>query len=221
MAINNAVASRKSKEVYEMVKEKILTLELKRGQHLSERGLAKELGVARATLRDSLIFLTQDNLVEKIPGVGSFVKSHQAEDIVESLEVRRLLEGHAAKRTAENITASQAKELKVLAEKLETAFQNEDDNSLNQLDMELHTKIADFSGNSQLKQTIFRCQTVRYLLIHDKISKKIDYSEAVLEHKGIISAIIDGHVDEAEKLMKEHIDNAIDRFLEKMRNGAT
>ena len=56
MAISSAVASKKSKEVYEIVKGKILTQELKRGQHISERGLARELGVARETLRDSLDF---------------------------------------------------------------------------------------------------------------------------------------------------------------------
>ena len=130
MAISSVTASTKSRAIYEVIKSKILSQELKRGDRISERGLAKELGVARTTLRDSLVYLANDDFVERIPGVGLFVKNHRVEEVIESLEIRQLLEGHAAKHTAENSNASQTKELKTLVARLETAFQNDDNESL-------------------------------------------------------------------------------------------
>ena len=217
MAISSDTANTRSKEIYEVIKSRILSQELKRGQHVSERELARELGVARTTLRESLVHLANDDFIEKIPGVGSFVKSHRAEEVAERMEVRQLLEGHAARRTAENITASQAEELKALVARLEAAFQNDDDDSLNQLDIDLHMKIADFNGNAALKQTILQNQTVKYSLLREYTSEKTDYSAAVLEHERIVAAIAEGNPEEAERLMKDHLNKGIERLWATMR----
>ena len=215
MAISSTIAGARSREVYEIIKGKILSQELKRGQRISERGLARELGVARATLRDSLVYF-----IEKIPGVGSFVKSHQTEEVIESLEVRQLLEGHAAKRAAENITASRAEALTMLVDALEAAFQNDDGNSLNQHDIDLHMKIADFSGNSALKELIRQGQTVRYLLLRGNTSETTGYAAAVQEHKEIVAAIVEGNSEAAEKRMRDHLHKGIDRFWASIRKRA-
>ena len=221
MVISSATVRTRSKEIYEVIKSRILSQELKPGQHVSERALAKELGVARATLRESLVHLANDDFIEKMPGVGSFVKNHRTEEVAEHLEVRQVLEGHAARRAAENITASQAKELETLVARLETAFQNGDDDSLNQLDIDLHMKIVDSNGNSALKEMIRQSQNVKYLLLREYTSEKTDYSAAVLEHKKIVAAIVEGNSEDAETLMKNHLSKGIDRFWVSMRQKAT
>ena len=221
MAIRSDTANTRSKEIYEAIKSRILSQDLKQRQHVSERELAKELGVARTTLRESLVRLANDDFIEKIPGVGSFVKNHRAEEVAEHLEVRQVLEGHAAKRAAEHITAAQAEELKTLVARLDTAFQNDDNDSLNQLDIDLHMKIADSNGNSALKEMIRQSQNVKYLLLREYTSEKTDYSAAVLEHKKIVAAIVEGNSEDAETLMKNHLSKGIDRFWVSMRQKAT
>lgn len=59
--------------VYETLRRKVLTLELPPGAALSENELAAALGVSRTPVRESLILLAEEGLVQVFPQVGSFV----------------------------------------------------------------------------------------------------------------------------------------------------
>src|ERR1044072_6056685 len=61
------------RRVYETLRRKLLTLELPPGAALSENELAAAWGVSRTPVREGLILLAEEGLVQVFPQVGSFV----------------------------------------------------------------------------------------------------------------------------------------------------
>ncbi len=87
-------------EVAQHVRDLILSGSLRPGQRLEQDGIAAELGVSRLPVREALIMLEAEGLVENIARRGSFVASLEPEDISDHFEMYGLLSGLAAARAA-------------------------------------------------------------------------------------------------------------------------
>jgi len=88
-----AGASRSNRRVvYETLRRRILTLELPPGAALSENELAAGLGVSRTPIRESLILLADEGLVQVFPQVGTFVSRVDATKVVDAQFVREAIE---------------------------------------------------------------------------------------------------------------------------------
>src|SRR5512136_1642194 len=93
------VANKKVK-VYESLRERIISGELKPGLPINEADFARELSVSKTPVREALRQLERDGFVENVPGRGSAISHIRPQDIREVLEIREILEVGAAKRAA-------------------------------------------------------------------------------------------------------------------------
>src|ERR1700759_5280733 len=84
-------------DVRDELQRRILSGESKPGERLSQQNLARELGVAQGTVRESLLELQWLGLVESIDHLGVFVDKIYAERICQSYLVREVLERLAAR----------------------------------------------------------------------------------------------------------------------------
>ena len=78
--------------VYETLRRKVLTLELPPGAALSENELAAALGVSRTPVRESLILLAEEGLVQVFPQVGSFVSRVDPARVADAQFLREAVE---------------------------------------------------------------------------------------------------------------------------------
>jgi DNA-binding GntR family transcriptional regulator len=78
--------------VYETLRRKVLTLELPPGSALSENDLAAQLGVSRTPVRESLILLAEEGLVQVFPQVGSFVSRVDPARVADAQFLREAVE---------------------------------------------------------------------------------------------------------------------------------
>ena len=78
--------------VYETLRRRLLTLELPPGAALSENELATAMGVSRTPVRESLILLAEEGLVEVYPQVGSFVSRVDAKSVADVQFLREAIE---------------------------------------------------------------------------------------------------------------------------------
>lgn len=78
--------------VYETLRRQMLTLELPPGAALSENELAATLGVSRTPVRESLILLSEEGLVQVFPQVGSFVSRVDAQKVADAQFIRESIE---------------------------------------------------------------------------------------------------------------------------------
>jgi DNA-binding GntR family transcriptional regulator len=101
----------KKQQAYDYIRDGILTGKYP-GQHrLREEHLAREAKVSRGPLREAISQLVSEGLLEKVPGLGVYVRRNGNEELSELYEVREALESFAAARAARNISVDDLIEL--------------------------------------------------------------------------------------------------------------
>ena len=92
----------RGEEVYQLIKRKIITMELKPGTFVNERDLQDHFGIGRTPIREALLKLKGDNLVESSPNKSTYVKEitlKSVKDFFEPfVEMEKLIGRLAARR---------------------------------------------------------------------------------------------------------------------------
>ncbi len=111
-------AARSPNAVYELLRNQILTLELKPGEMLSENVLAAQMGVGRPQVRDALAQLTEEGYVVVYPQRGTEVALIDIDRLTQSVHARIVLEQAVIRELCEKgLTAEQEKQLADVLEK--------------------------------------------------------------------------------------------------------
>jgi len=213
-------ANSKTKVLYQQVRDKIIYGELKPGAILTEAGLADEHGVSKAPVREALVLLGHEGLVEPMPRVGHVVASFTVQDVLEAFHLRSILEAEAAGLAAERITQEGfAALLKIVDE--ESALSEKaraggfDERAFDEkaygLNTEFHHLIARASGNGRLADLIKQ-------LVED-MQRMLAYDPRVAtprQHIEIVEALKHGDRARAGQAMKRHMEETkslvLDRF---------
>jgi DNA-binding GntR family transcriptional regulator len=214
MLNTNVVTKSKTHQIYDRIKHRILTQQVKQGQRISERELAKEFGVARGTMRESILRLRSEGFVENIPGIGACVKDYSIDEIKEQLYIRGIIEGGAAAAAAAVINNDKAKRLRKLIEELEVAFDEDKFEKLWRVEIAIHRTIADICENETLKSMIYNSLGLRLMMTPGLIPMS---REAVDEHKAILASIIECDSKSAEKLMRQHIADGSHMYIKRLQ----
>lgn len=136
--------------VVEEVKELIISGQLPGGARLHERNLSEELGVSRVPLREAILTLRAQGLVDVRPRIGAFVKPLTGRYVSELFDVREALEPLAASLAAARRTEEQLADLEgyFLAE--QHALELDDNKAGSLANAEFHLLILRASDNELL-----------------------------------------------------------------------
>ncbi|WP_320122356.1 GntR family transcriptional regulator [uncultured Sphaerochaeta sp.] len=113
-----------AEEVYSSVKARILNLTYKPGYSLSAFTLSEELQVSRSPVREALIRLAAENLVEIFPQIGTRVSLINLDKVSEERFLRKSLEESAIKEFVTSPSAKHLQNMKILIEEQKIAIQN-------------------------------------------------------------------------------------------------
>lgn len=198
--------------VYLKLEEEILSGKLRRGEQLREIALAERLQASRTPVRGALHRLAEDGLVELCANKGATVIGITAEDIADIYEVRKRLEGLAARLAAERMSEEDKENLKETVELSEFYLAKQDDKQSGELDSEFHNIIFQASGSRHLCKIL--CDLHKNIKAYRRLSfsKSDRAKKSIAEHREILEAILSGDPDEAERLTSVHIDNALKNF---------
>ena len=104
-------------EVYSILREKIILGDYKPGQILKEKELMKEFNIGRTPLRELLVRLDAEGLVEIIPYSGVYISSIELQQLMDVMEVRRPLIRIAGRLAAERATKDEIEKMKNFLDK--------------------------------------------------------------------------------------------------------
>jgi DNA-binding GntR family transcriptional regulator len=196
---------------YEAIKAEILTNRLRSGDPLPLERFVEELGLSRTPLREAVLRLEKEGLVEVRPRMGTFVSHLDLREIQEMYEVRRELEGLAARLAAGRVQPERLAEVEreLTAQRLNGKVNYQ---ALSEAGQSLHRLIVESCGNLVLARFIRSLQDhfTRFRSLSLDIPEKILSSHR--EHLQILKALKQGDGEKAEKLIHEHFDHA-GRFL--------
>ena len=106
------MANALSDSAYAYIQRKLLQNEFSPETRISENSIARELGISRTPVREAIARLSHDGVLYQIPSKGTFVSRPSRQQILETFEVRLMMECFAASKAASNLPMPQIKELK-------------------------------------------------------------------------------------------------------------
>lgn len=186
-------------EVRDEIQRRILSGESKPGERLSQQSLARELGVAQGTVRESLLELQWLGLVESVDHLGVFVEKLDVARICEGYLLREVMEGLAARLACRTASRSDISELKAKAEEIYKLAQA-DKSEAASLDRIFHLRISEITRNDTLLRL---SKTYRALGMVVRAFR--DPSVIYAEHTRIIDAIENNLAEEAERQARLHV----------------
>jgi len=201
-------------DVRDEIQRRILSGESKPGERLSQQSLARELGVAQGTVRESLLELQWLGLVESIDHLGVFVDNLDASRICEAYLVREVMEGLAARLACGHAGRADITELRSMADKIYKLSQQKDNNETASLDRNFHLHITELSHNSTL---IRLSQTYRVLGMTVRAFR--DPAIIHAEHLRIVEAIEHNFAEEAERQARSHVVGAREMIESQVLQG--
>lgn len=201
-------------EAYAAIKQKILTGKLKPGEWMVESTEAEALGISRTPVREALIELEREGLVNAIPRKGVIVVPITVEDIRDVYEMREVLDCLAVRLAIERGVPDDELDLfeDLFRELLEyPGYELAED--LLEADRAFHDLILRCSGNRWLVDMagllVERSQLIR--MISHKRPGRMEASWH--EHVGVIKAIRENNVLLAEKWTLTHVENARESII--------
>jgi DNA-binding GntR family transcriptional regulator len=189
---------------YRNLKAAIVEGQYRPGAALSEVGLASEHGMSRTPIREGLARLWQEGYLERVVGHGYFVARVTVQQIHDTFDVRRLLEGAAAARAAELATEADIARLRALA--CVPMGGGQDYRVSETANVQFHLAIAACARNTLALELIERClaQIDRFMSLGVNFGR---FSENAAEaHQQIAEAISCQDAAGARTRMEEHLD---------------
>ncbi|HRV71613.1 MAG TPA: GntR family transcriptional regulator [Thermovirgaceae bacterium] len=172
-------------EIYRVLRNRIIGLDYKPGEVLSDRDLVAGFGTSRTPVREAILKLQKDGLVETVPRVGTFVASIDIKSVRHAYEMKKNLEGLAAELAASRAGEEQIRGLLDLAGAFAGLDNFRDYRECIEKDSRFHELTHEASGNPLLMKTLENLSliTVRFL-------QHIQYVENEYEwYKDSINAI--------------------------------
>jgi DNA-binding GntR family transcriptional regulator len=197
-------------DLTQIIREAILDAQFAPHQRLIEADLSERYGASRASVRTALLNLAGEGLVERLPNRGARVRAITVDEAIEIVEVRIGLETLCARKAAENLTPSDADQLRALRADIQTAIGSGDLVAYSRLNQELDRRIRDLSRHGTATQLLerLRAQSARHqfrLAFHPGRA-----ATSAPEHIAIIDAILAKDPDAAEAATRAHLSGIVE-----------
>ncbi len=193
--------------VIDRLREEICRNNFSFGKPLHEEKIAIFLNVSRGTVREALLQLKDEHLVEVIPHKGAFLTELSTHKAWEIYSLRALLEPYAARLALENKSFS-SEDIEKLTSLVESLGYSDSENGLYEklkVDMEFHEIICQGCNNELLLSTLRNLQSLTRLFIMSSNVFRSDRVKADISHGEILKAIMSGSLDKTEELIRKHI----------------
>jgi DNA-binding GntR family transcriptional regulator len=191
------------RDIYLKLRQMVLALELAPGAALSENELAAALGVSRTPVRESLILLAQEGLVQVFPKVGSFVSRVDPAQVADAQFLREAVELASLDDLPTRLDSAVVGELRDNLKRQQRASLGLEE--FFELDEEFHQLLMRLSGHGNVWTTVAAAKghldRARRLGLHEKASPAV----FAAQHHEIFDAVVGGNLPLARAAMRTHL----------------
>ncbi|MCX6586721.1 MAG: GntR family transcriptional regulator [Acidobacteria bacterium] len=226
MKLRRLTRKRATDEVYEALRDAILTRGFKPGERLQVEEIAEKLGVSLTPVRHSVQRLCTEGLIEIRPRSGTFVATLTVEDIQSTFEVRCALECLAAELAIPRLSRAMEAEFDELLALLRQPVAHEESLRLHEeANSDLHQTLLQAAGNKRLEEVYAGLNAhLTIARIHASESRKTEtpfqskewlarFAQEQGEHEEIVAALKAKHVQRAQECLRKHIYRAKDAMI--------
>jgi len=195
----------RTEQLYLVIRQKILDLELDPTQPISETSLVRETGGSMTLVQQVLDRLAEEGIVVKQRRRWHVARAATASIMREIFEVRTTLEGMCARLAAERITPEEVERGEQLLRDYERVIREGDNKALLAVDQKFHQLLYEASGNRFLARALDEMYTLIYRLSYFALDRMGSVRANVEEHRDILEAVKAGDGRTAERHIQHHI----------------
>jgi DNA-binding GntR family transcriptional regulator len=203
--MNNDRETLLSEQAYRQIKRMIISLDLEPGSIVREADLRAQLELGRTPIREALLRLSLEQLVDIIPRQGIFVAQIAINDLQHLFEVRIPLEAMAARLAADRGRPSHWRQMREALAAVDLDSGTASNEQLIEVDEACHHILYRATGNDFLERTATTLYSSSLRLWYYFLSQIGDMRLAVAEHEQMLGALEAADGERAAELMERHI----------------
>jgi DNA-binding GntR family transcriptional regulator len=194
--------------VHDVLRTAILDGQLAPGERLRAEALAGRFGTSRTPVREALLMLEREGLVEVQPNRGAIVRSFDAADLLDLYEVRALIEPHAAARAATRIAPAELERMRELCDAAERRGARVADQIV--FNEEFHRIVADAADSPRLVAAMRAVAGIPREFRTAFWASEQQRAQSLFCHRELVAALAARQAELAEAVMRMHILGARD-----------
>lgn len=193
----------KSEQVYQYLREKLLSGEMRPGEHIKINDVVAELDVSRTPVREALKRLEAENLVEIIHNVGAKVRKMDLDEMEQLVLIRQELEPLATKMAAEHMDEATLGRLNELLDRMDQLRESKNINEYTLVNREFHMVIYRASQAKILSDLIedLWTRSERSMMIFALFPERLERSNQ--EHRKLVKALGEKDGELAAQILRE------------------
>ncbi len=193
-------------EITETLRAAVISGELRPGVVYSAPSLATQFGVSATPVREAMLDLAGEGLVDIVRNKGFRVTELSDKDLDDLTELRALIEVPTVRRIAEaGVAADVITELRPLAAEIEAAAARGDLIPYVTADLEFHLRLLALAGNAHLVETVRSLRARSRIYGIRSLADRGALVPSAHEHAELLDLLEAGDADGAERLMRHHI----------------
>jgi GntR family transcriptional regulator, rspAB operon transcriptional repressor len=197
-----------SAQIYELAREAIVSLWLKPGQAVSEKEIASQLGVSRTPVREALMRLSDEGLIEVFRQSGTFVSPIKLHDVYEGQLVREALELAVVRQATKKFDQRMESRFEALLARQRECAKWNDYDGFHALDEEFHRTISECSGTPRVWRIIISAKAQLDRVRRLGIRAPGQFQQILQQHESIVAGMKSGDEALAASALQEHL-NAV------------
>jgi DNA-binding GntR family transcriptional regulator len=196
-------------DAYKSLRYRIITQDLGPGRKLNEKELMDYYGIGRTPMREILLELKKDGLVQMIPRSGTLVAPLDLHDFRQVIEIRTPLEGLVGELAAERITDEQLRQLRDILQTVDRLISDPVKNSVElfQCESDFHGVVYESTLNPKLKEMLQELQGVCARFWHYLVFGEKELLAQLRDQREMFAALETRDPERARIIMETHITN--------------
>ncbi|MDR3537013.1 MAG: GntR family transcriptional regulator [Acetobacteraceae bacterium] len=192
-------------QVYQVLHGEILSMQRKPGDPINDREIEAALGVSRTPIREAILRLAAEKLVEVLPQSGTFVARIPLATLPEAIVIRRTLEQLTVRTAAENATEASFATLRAILKRQRAYSAANDPMGFYATDEEFHSAIAAAAGFPGTWPLVLQVKVQVDRFCHLTLPQPGRMPRLLKEHTAIANAIRDHDSEQAVAALDVHL----------------
>ena len=202
-----------SDEVCDLLRSEIMFGEIPQGHAISHRTTAARLGVSQTPVREALLRLRHEGLVELSPRKGYVVRRWTPRDVRDRFRLRRAIEILAVERAAEVITPAVIRRLYAICDEGEDLIRSGSRKEAYPVDRRFHGVLVSASESREIIRGAKLVGHAGLIFTRGKPGPLEEALQVVCEHRRIVAALANKAASEAVAALEEHLRIAEERVV--------
>ncbi|MCQ4084823.1 GntR family transcriptional regulator [Streptomyces sp. RB6PN25] len=192
-------------QVAHALRAALISGELRPGQVYSAPGLAEEFGISATPVREAMLDLAREGLVEPVRNKGFRVTEVNERDLDQYTEIRTLIEVPMVGRITKTASREDLEALRPIAEEIVRAAREHDLIGYLEADRRFHLSLLALSGNNRLVETVGDLRKRSRLYGLTALDSRGELIPSAEEHLELLDLMLAGEAKAAQKCMTRHL----------------